>query len=403
MRDVEHARGEFLEGTAAWAARGEPKLRHLFADAVMILDRPVPDLVPRGIQRLVVIEQADPESGQRADAVPRAAVGPAHLQEALEPDFRKGGREMVGPVAQSRALSGQNGQVAGQEIAKAEPGGVDVAALAEHEIHRHVEHVVGIAFIAEAILEHERQHAGARGIGIGPDMAAIGQEAVGPALGKGGVGEQRGGERLQREAEPELADHVRLARIIEIGLDGAGAQHHVEAERADARHVPQHDLVPALGHDRQVGAGLVRPEAQAEKAHAQLLANLLHLGEVPSGFGAGLVEIIKRRPGQFELSGGLEADIAVRPGQRDDILALVDRLPPELGEPDEERVDAALLLVGRRVMIADRVDEFLVFGADPPARLRLLAVREDSQQVVTAFDQRVGAGLCRARGHGRRR
>lgn len=35
--------------------------------------------------RLLIIEQPDPEGGQAADKAPRAAVGAAHLQKALEP------------------------------------------------------------------------------------------------------------------------------------------------------------------------------------------------------------------------------------------------------------------------------------------------------------------------------
>jgi hypothetical protein len=189
-------------------------------------------------------------------------------------------------------------------------------------------------------------------IGVGPDMAAIGEEAVGLALGERRVGEQRGRERLQGQADAELLHHVRLARIIEVGLDGAGAQHHVEPEAADARHVAQHDLVTALGHDRQFGAGLVGPEAEPEEADAELVADFLHLLQVAPGLGTGLVEIVERRARKLELAGGLEADRAVGAGERDDIAALVDRLPAEFGQADQQRVDAAFLLIGGGVMIA---------------------------------------------------
>src|SRR3546814_4712592 len=65
--------------------------------------------------------------------------------------------------------------------------------------------------------------------------------AVGLALGKRRRGEQRGRERLQRERNAEFLHHVGLARIVEVGLDRAGSQHHVEAETADARHVIEQD------------------------------------------------------------------------------------------------------------------------------------------------------------------
>src|SRR3546814_18514368 len=77
------------------------------------------------------------------------------------------------------------------------------------------------------------------GIGVGPDMAAIGKKAVGLDLQKGRVGEQGGGERLKRKADAGLLHHVRLAAIVGVGLDGAGPQQHVEAEVPDARQVPQ--------------------------------------------------------------------------------------------------------------------------------------------------------------------
>ncbi len=74
----------------------------------------------------------------------------------------------------------------------------------------------------------------------------------------------------------------------------------------------QHDRVAALGHDRQLGARLVGPHAQAEKADAQLVADRLDLLQVAAGLGAGLVQIVERRAGELELAGGLQADIAVR-------------------------------------------------------------------------------------------
>ena len=47
--------------------------------------------VPGRIERRVVIEQADPQRRQRAQPVPRPAVGAAHLEEALQPHLGEGG------------------------------------------------------------------------------------------------------------------------------------------------------------------------------------------------------------------------------------------------------------------------------------------------------------------------
>ena len=89
---------------------------------------------------------------------------------------------MVGEIGDARLLAGQAGQAPVEEIAEGLAGDVDIMAVAEHEIHRHVERVIEIALIAEAVLEHEGQHAGAIGVGVRPDVAAEGEEAVGPAL-----------------------------------------------------------------------------------------------------------------------------------------------------------------------------------------------------------------------------
>ena len=170
--------------------------------------------------------------------------------------------------------------------------------------------------------------------------------------------------------------------------------------RADLRHVVEHDRVAALGHDRQVGARLVRPHAEAEEAEAELFAHRLGLGEMAARFRAGLVEMLALRAGKLELAGGLKADRAVGAGQRDDVAVLDDRLPAELGQFGEQVANAARLVIGGRAMIAAAEDELLVLGADRPVLLRLLALREGREQIVAALDRallgRFGAGRHRA-------
>jgi hypothetical protein len=99
---------------------------------------------------------------------------------------------VVGPVRQARALARQRGELAADEVAERLSGGVDVLSVAEDEVHRHVEHVVDIARVAEALVEDEGQHAGAVRVGVRPDVAAVGEKAVGLAFGEGRIGEQRG-------------------------------------------------------------------------------------------------------------------------------------------------------------------------------------------------------------------
>ena len=115
---------------------------------------------------------------------------------------------MIVPVGDVRFFAGQRGQLALQEVAEALPRSIDIFAVAEDEIHRHVEHIVDITFIAEAVLEHEGQHAGARGVGVGPDMAAVRHEAVGLAFGEGRASEECRRERLQGQRHAEFLHHV---------------------------------------------------------------------------------------------------------------------------------------------------------------------------------------------------
>ncbi len=77
---------------------------------------------------------------------------------------------MIRPVIHGRAFTGQNIKFAIHEITERLARRIDVFAVAIDEIHRHIEHVVDIAFKAKTVLEHERQHATTIRIGIGPDV-----------------------------------------------------------------------------------------------------------------------------------------------------------------------------------------------------------------------------------------
>ena len=215
---------------------------------------------------------------------------------------------MVGPVGERRRLARQRRQPAGHEIAEGLAAGVQIAAAAIDEIHRHVENVVDPALEAEAVLEREGQHAGAVRVGIGPDMGAPAFEAVRLALGEGRVGEQRRRDRLERQADAELLRHVGFGGIVEIDLHRAGPGHHVEAEIALLRHVIAHDAVAALGHPGHVLAPPFRIEAEADQAGAQLPGYLFGFGQVGVDLVAGPVNGFQRRAGQFELPARLQAD-----------------------------------------------------------------------------------------------
>ena len=66
---------------------------------------------------------------------------------------------------------------------------------------------------------------------------------------------------------------------------------------------------------------------------------------------------------------------------------------PNSVRPIQQVADAAGLVIGRRAMVGEAIDELLVLGADPPVVARLLAAGEHREQVVAALDR---AGLRRS-------
>src|SRR6185312_11406904 len=131
------------------------------------------------------------------------------------------------------------------------------------------EQVIDIALVPEPVLEHERQGTAAVRVGVGPYQAAIAQIPGGLALDKRRVREQRDRDRLQRKTGAELAYHVGFAAIVEIGLHGAGAQHHVETEPALFWHVIAHNPIAALWHPRHFVAPRQRVEPETDHAKTQ--------------------------------------------------------------------------------------------------------------------------------------
>ncbi len=168
-------------------------------------------------------------------------------------------------------------------------------------------------------------------VGVAPDFRAEREKAVRLAFGEGRIGEQRGRDRLQRERDPQLLDHVGFGGEVEIGLHRAGPVHHVEAELADLRHVIRHDAIAALRHHRDFGARPFRRHAEAEKADAERARDFAHLREMRHQLGVGLMHGFQRRAGQFELPARLERNRAAAGDvvEADDVVALHDRLPAE--------------------------------------------------------------------------
>ena len=112
---------------------------------------------------------------------------------------------MIGPVVHAGPVAFADDmalilrfQLPRHVFAERAAGQIDVILAPVHKIHRHIQNIVGIALEPEPILEHEIQHAAPVRIGVGPDMAAVGHEAVRLALLERRVGEQRRRQRLQR-------------------------------------------------------------------------------------------------------------------------------------------------------------------------------------------------------------
>ncbi len=232
-------------------------------------------------------------------------------------------------------------------------------------------------------------------------MAAIRKEAIGLPFGKRRIGEQRGGERLEGKRSAELLHHVRLTRIVEIGLDGAGAQHHVQSKGSDARHMPHHDGVAAFRHYGQFVTALVWPHPKPKESDTQLGADFLHLLQVPTSLATCLMKVLNRGAGKLQLAGRLQADRSVRAGHGDDIAALFDGCPAIFAQRKQDIADSTAFVIGGRPVIVGPIDELFMLRPDPPGFRRLLAPRQRLEQLLTALDPPFFHSGRRARAHGR--
>src|SRR5690242_21763907 len=90
-RDLDDSDGDVAQRAAA-ERRLEAVQRHRTAQGLTLGRRPIGDEAGGGIERHIIVKQPDPQRRQRAEAAPWPAVGAAHLEVALEADFRKGRR-----------------------------------------------------------------------------------------------------------------------------------------------------------------------------------------------------------------------------------------------------------------------------------------------------------------------
>ena len=331
----------------------------------------------------------------------RPHIGAAHLQETLETDLGKDRREVVRPVGQSRPFARHLGQFTLQQRLEIGARDVVIGVAALHEIHRHFERVIDIALEPHAVLEREGQHAGAVGIGMQPDIRPHRSEAVWTIFRKGRICEQRGDERLERQRDAQLRNHIGLARKIEIGLHGRRAEHHVHAHRTDAGHVVRHDRITLLRHDGRLPARPERRHAEIEKADSQVAGDRRHVVEVADELVVRLMNGGERRAGQFELAAGLERDgpPADLVEEADKIATILDRRPAGPGlQPLQKSLDAATTSRPREGYGIDAVEiegNLLVLGADPEVRRLLDPGFDPRHQFVARPDRGLIAHIAR--------
>src|SRR3546814_16804157 len=103
--DGEDALAELAQSLAPGRQGLEAELGYRVAELLALLQGPVLHLVPGGIERGLIVKQADSQGGERADAGPWAAVGAAHPPETLKPDFGNVGRAVLGPVGDARLFA----------------------------------------------------------------------------------------------------------------------------------------------------------------------------------------------------------------------------------------------------------------------------------------------------------
>ena len=108
LGDIEHGRAPARASTRRpprpGARRRRPRRGVVRASA-----RPSPSQVPGRVEGALVVDQPDPEGGQRAEPAPRPAIGAAHLDEFLDPRLGEGRGQVIRPVRQRRPSPGSAG------------------------------------------------------------------------------------------------------------------------------------------------------------------------------------------------------------------------------------------------------------------------------------------------------
>ena len=197
---------------------------------------------------------------------------------------------------------------------------------------------------------------------------------------------------MQREGDAKLFHHIRFIAEIEVHLHRAGAQHHIKAHGADARHVLAHDRVATLWHPGHVFALGQGMKANRRKAKAQGRGNFSHLIQMVEKLGGHFMQIGQGRAGKLKLPAWFQADRSGAAFQANRVAAVQNGLPPLRHQPFQHGADA-LGFVGRRCVIRQAEAEFFMLGADAPGGFGLAAGGKPFRHLAGGGDGR-GIGLA---------
>ena len=221
------------------------------------------------------------------------------------------------------------------------------------------------------------------------DLRSGGEKAVQLAVGERGVGEESGDRRLQRQPHPELGDHVHFIAVVEVGLDGRGAVHHVEAPRPDLGHVALHDAVAALRHGRRLGQRPFRAHAERKGGNPRGPRDRPAHVEMAFKLGRCFVGRIERGARQFELSARLQRNRrrARRVIEADQTAGILEPLPAEFCvDLLEQSADPRFAFIEHGGAVGAIEQDLLVLGADPERAGGLASRLEPGGERVARFD-----------------
>ena len=182
------------------------------------------------------------------------------------------------------------------------------------------------------------------------------------------VCEHRGDEDRQPERDPQLLHRVVFGFVVEVGLHGGRAPHHVDERDRLGRQILAHDRVAGLGHPGEIflARERMKPDPQPDELFG--IADLVQLGQVRAGLGGDLVHRLEWCTRELELPAWLEGDRGVVALEGDEGAArrFADRLPAEaLLKSTEHTDDAPISFVGMAPLVSASTP---IFSASAPTR-----------------------------------